>query len=668
METGCVSKQTTKLMSLLAVSLMGGVMIAALLVVLAPRSAQAQGTIYVDADATGNHDGTTWTDAFTNVQDALADATSGDQIWVAAGVYYPDEGTGQTNDARTSTFQLASGVALYGGFDPSAGADTFGERDWETYVTVLSGDLDQDDITDANDVVTHTTLSTNTNAYHVVTGSDVDRTALLDGFTITAGRADGGGQNEERGGGMYVSYGSPTLVHVTIIGNYAKNWSGGTHGNRGHMALTDVIYTANHANGYPGGGMGNFVSNPVLTNVLFYSNTARLGGGMWNYSSAPKMTWVTFTVNASLEGSGGAMFNESDCSPELNHVAFIDNSAPSTGFGVGGGGMYSASSSPILTDVAFISNTAKLGGGMYSCYGGSPVLNNVTFHGNTAESGAGMHNSAVTPTLTLVTFTHNTASSNGGGIYSSGGSATLSQVTFAHNTAQGEGGGGMYVREQTMILDRGSFISNTASGTWGAGGGVYLMYAVTARFTNARFGSNHANYEGGGMGVLINCFPTLVNVTLSGNSAGDRGGGLSNGSSSNTVLNNTILWGNTASTGDQVYTLGPLTISHSLAQDSGGSGVGWDTSLGTDGGGNLDADPLFVDVDGADDIAGTLDDDLHLMAASPAINHGDNDALPGDITVDLDGGPRIDSGCVDMGPYEYIWSVHAYLPLVLRSN
>ena len=104
--------------------------------------------IYVDADAVAVPDGLSWTTAYTNVQSALGAAVSGYEIWVAEGIYYPDEGFGQTNDDITSTFVLTDGVALYGGFDPGSGVDTFSQRDWETYVTVLSGDIDENDTTD----------------------------------------------------------------------------------------------------------------------------------------------------------------------------------------------------------------------------------------------------------------------------------------------------------------------------------------------------------------------------------------------------------------------------------------------------------------------------------------------------------------------------------------
>ena len=66
--------------------------------------------IYVDAfsgDATP--DGSSWAEAFTDLQDALAIAEAGDEIWVANGVYTPGMSV-------NNSFSLKDGVALYGGF------------------------------------------------------------------------------------------------------------------------------------------------------------------------------------------------------------------------------------------------------------------------------------------------------------------------------------------------------------------------------------------------------------------------------------------------------------------------------------------------------------------------------------------------------------------------
>jgi len=128
------------------------------------------------------------------------------------------------------------------------------------------------------------------------------------------------------------------------------------------------------------------------------------------------------------------------------------------------------------------------------------------------------------------------------------------------------------------------------------------------------------------------------------------GGGMYN-YHSNPTLNNCILWGNSASYGiPEIYNVNSTPIiSYSDIQGCGGS-ENWDPSFGVDSGYNIDADPLFVDMGNGD---------LHLQSGSPAIDAGNNDALPPDDTTDLDGNPRIVDGdldgdtIVDMGAYEY---------------
>ncbi len=79
------------------------------------------------------------------------------------------------------------------------------------------------------------------------------------------------------------------------------------------------------------------------------------------------------------------------------------------------------------------------------------------------------------------------------------------------------------------------------------------------------------------------------------------------------------------------------------------------------GGGNIYADPLFVDPDGADDTVGTEDDDLRLSAGSPCIDAGDRSALPVGVVTDLDGNPRFaddpatenTGDCLDLGAFEF---------------
>ena len=155
---------------------------------------------------------------------ALTSSVYGQEIWVMAGTYTPD-----ASGDRAATFQLKSGVALYGGF---AGTETLrSQRDWATHVTTLSGDIGTSgDVAD--------------NSYHVVTGSGADATAVLDGFTITGGNADGSAPDNS-GGGLYTSGGSPTLTNVIFRANSAHQGGGMHNDNSSSPTLTNVTLSGN---------------------------------------------------------------------------------------------------------------------------------------------------------------------------------------------------------------------------------------------------------------------------------------------------------------------------------------------------------------------------------------------------------------------------------------
>jgi len=175
-------------------------------------------TIYVDANTSTGGDGTTWATAYKYLQDALTDAgVSGNDIWVAAGTYKPDDddahdpnGTG----LRADTFQLINSVAIYGGF-PSGGG-MWEQRHPNRYETILSGDLDDNDVgaSDPCDLLTEPTRGEN--SYTVVTATATDATAILDGFTITGGNAN------EAGGGITIENSSPVIQSCIIRGNTAR--------------------------------------------------------------------------------------------------------------------------------------------------------------------------------------------------------------------------------------------------------------------------------------------------------------------------------------------------------------------------------------------------------------------------------------------------------------
>ncbi len=249
-----------------------------------------EGVIFVDRDARGTNDGSSWVNAYTDLQDALGEAISGDQVWVAEGIYNP------TNSiTRTLSFELTAGVAIHGGF---AGTEKWlYERDRQAHTTILSGDIG-------------TLNNLADNAYHVVASSGVTETAVLEGFIITAGNANGQGA-DGMGGGLY-NDGSPTLLNLTFIGNRAEN-GGALYNASGNPTLFNIAFSGNTASSN-GGGLYNASGSPQLVNTTFSRNAAGLGGGIYNDSGSPLLENSILWGNTpgQIGSPAGVTINNSD--------------------------------------------------------------------------------------------------------------------------------------------------------------------------------------------------------------------------------------------------------------------------------------------------------------------------------------------------------------------
>ncbi|MHC4657096.1 MAG: DUF333 domain-containing protein [Planctomycetota bacterium] len=599
--------------------------------------------IYVDDDAAGNNDGSGWSDAFNDLQDALDFAIPGDEIRVAQGVYSPevplpptmasnpnpancarkvnvtadlswtagsdatshdvyfgttipgmfqgnqsgttfDPGTmaysttyfwridevnnlGKTTTGtvwnfttiggggpspsppplgdsnvqdtevcqapRTGTFQLKNSVLIKGGY-AGLGATDPNARDIELYETILSGDLNGDDVdvNDPRELLYEPSRSEN--SYHVVTGSVTDATAVLDGFTITGGNAYYGEEGGMNGGGMYNEDGSPTLCNCTFSYNSAR------------------LY---------GGGMANRNSSPVLTNCTFINNSAEYGGGIYSSKSSLTLTNCKFSGNSTNRGPGPPG------SPMLTGYA-LSNDVASAGLSGRGGGISCSFSSAKLTNCTFTGNLARSGGGIRT-FATSLIFNNCAFSGNLGEYG--------------------------GGISQSNSSFTLSNCLFSGNSA--EYGGGILFGDSSLTL------------------------------TNCTFSDNS-----GGCGCAI--------CNYSGENA--------------LILSNCILWNG----GDEICNRnkGGFTIKVTYSNMWGG----WP------GESNIDADPCFVDLGYWDANGVWVDGDYRLSPDSPCIDAGDPNYVVDPNETDLDGKPRVIGDRIDMGTYEYGQLVPAEVHIVPR--
>ena len=375
--------------------------------------------IYVNGGRPDNSGtGTSWATAKRDVQAAINEVAAGGSVWVKAGTYLPTldpNGNATPTDVRDKTFYLiAKDVKLYGGF---AGTETLlSQRNAVTNVTTLSGNLDGN-------------AGTN-DAYHVIITGNRTVNSVVDGFTITGGRANGSGTvlfagvafDRFKAGGMYNVNSNPTLGSCIFTGNTATGDGGGLYNKTGSPAIAGCTFSNNTAGS--GGGMSNSTASPVMSNCTFNNNTASTtGGGLVNDNSSPQITGCTFNTNTATSK---------------------------------GGGMYNLNSSPSVSSSAFNTNAASIcGGGIYN-EGGNPTVSNCSFSGNTsANSGGGMYNLNSSPSVSSCTFATNTASSNGGGMYNLNSSPSVNSSTFGANTASSFGGG-IY-----SDLNSGGIITNT---------------------------------------------------------------------------------------------------------------------------------------------------------------------------------------------------------------
>jgi hypothetical protein len=431
-------------------------------------------TIYVDHEAAEAGNGSSWADAYICLQNALSDAQSGDEIRVAEGIYKPDRqalmrrsGSApiEASGERTATFQLKNGVTIKGGYAGS-GQPNPDARDIKLLDTFLSGDLNGDDGPDFT--------NNSENSYHVVTGNGTDQTAVLEGFIVVNGNADGL-EPYHAGGGIYNQSGSPTLISCT----FDTNWGGrgGAMANEGQSSptLTDCTFRGNSADG-SGGGIYNILSSPTLTDCLLTDNSAgEKGGAIYNdrsnltllgcvfsentsvsngaalklVSSDATITGCRFLGNMTLGGgsaNAGAIGNSSS-NPTINDCTFVNNSCA----GYSGGAIVNYDGSdPTVINCVFQGNSAGAGGGgIFNWLSSSPLVVNCIFAGNSANRGGGMsNNNDCHPTVINCTFVGNRARDTGGGMWSrTGSSPELSNCILWENT----GNNGMNMDESAQI-------------------------------------------------------------------------------------------------------------------------------------------------------------------------------------------------------------------------
>lgn len=390
------------------------------------------GTIYVKSTGNDFNDGSSWELAKQTVGASLTAATSGDEVWVAAGTY---------NERIT----LKAGVALYGGF---AGTETaLAQRSWQTNVTILDGQ--------AGGAV-------------VTSPSGATATTQIDGFTLRNGTGTGSGSSRN-GGGIYCRTSSPTIRNNTITGNTARN-GGGIYCRTSSPIITNNIISAN-VSSYDGGGIYCYDSSaPTISNNTISGNSATYhGGGIYCNYSSPAVSNNTISGN-SANSDGGGIYCYFSSNPNLSNNRISANSADY------GGGIYCDSSSPVIDNNKISANIASFSGGGIYCFSSSAptISNNLITSNNVSndnENGNGGGIACVSyssPTIANNTVSENTTDYVGGGLYVNSSSPTITNNIVAFNSTgihKNDSSGTPVLRNNCVFNPGGADYTNLSAGT-----------------------------------------------------------------------------------------------------------------------------------------------------------------------------------------------------------
>ncbi|MBN2071582.1 MAG: hypothetical protein JW814_09020 [Candidatus Krumholzibacteriota bacterium] len=398
-------------------------------------------TWFVDQAGGGTGSGESWDDAFTNLSAAVTAAKAGDEIWVVAGTY-----TSGTTDHDRPVVSLKSGVSLYGGFDGSEAA--LAERDVAANPTILDG----------NDM-----------AFHVVIGADG---AVLDGFTITGGNANGEGE-AGRGAGVFLSGISMTISHCIIENNYAE-FGAGIYATADNSTISTSIIRFNETGGmgsdYAGGAgfLAMDASTTQITDCHFFQNvSAKYGGGLLSYNSEITVTRCDFDEN-SVSGNynnGGGIYitnwNNTALEPVFNDCEFSGNTAWY------GGAFYMYQCVVHIDGCLFDGNIANGGGGAINTYYASPLIQNTVFNDNDAAAGGAIYfyyprGGDPADLFNCLFIGNNAITGYGGAIMCNKTSPNVTNCTFAANF--GSVCGGIYIHtDEVPVVTNCILWDNTTS-------------------------------------------------------------------------------------------------------------------------------------------------------------------------------------------------------------
>ncbi len=487
--------------------------------------------LYVDQGASGNGDGSSWENAYTDLRLALESVHPFSEVWVASGTYTP-------GSFRSDFFLLPPEVSIYGGFD---GSETVrDERNSAINETILSGDLGI--LGDKSD-----------NSFHIVVPSQGSH---IEGFVIEDGNStENYSDSRGEGGGLYADGVSFSIRDCLFRGNYASSggaifstdsnlsiensgfignqslYNGGAikivdsnlsitgayftdhlagsnggvlHGANSTVMIEDSNFSGNQS-AYQGAGCKLEDSNATISNSFFNSHGAGSNGGVIHVSNAElKVRESIFSLNYS-DYWGGVILAERAVI-EISDSSLFENNAST------GGTIHCSDSNLTILDSNFSENQSVYAGGSIASVNSNIHANRGIFSKNlvTSNNGGGSINGQYgSIVLSQCTFDQNQAPLDGGAIYAQNMELNTTNCTFTNNRSTSNNGGGAINAKYVVFHDlNGSYSDNSAASS----GGAIDALSSSGSMLFSQFSGNHSDYSGGAI------YAEDSNFTASGNS------------------------------------------------------------------------------------------------------------------------------------------------------
>lgn len=489
--------------------------------------------IFVSQNASGANDGSSWANAFTDIQAALNAANSGDQIWIAEGIYIPD---GPTPDS--SQYIAKTAVEMYGGF--SGTESSIEEREWEIHMTIINGDKNGDDDPDDPDNFHED------NAHHMLIFEDFLEPSIIDGIMFTKGTTR-----------------TDTYAPDSTDANHIDRWAGGA------LAIVDataIVRNCTFVSNYGYRGAAIFARSPesiseglVIENCRFERNKNNDSGtlrlSVLNYCA---LRQCTFTQNTS--GPGGGAVTAGNLNIYFEQCEFTGNTSTS----LGGACFFFHNALSLIShqvmdfkDCLFTGNNSNVNGGAIrlSNFDGSFsfLVDQSDFVSNAGINGYGgaidvqdfsdpnPNEDKSVVQITSSGFNGN-ASRFGAGMMVAGAddslAVTIANSDFSNNVSAQGSGGGLYIYPggtavYDVQLNNVNFIGNRTN-FWGAGiqfDSYNNLHPMRYTIDHCLFSNNECNEQGGAITSIVTpgnpgCFGVIKNSAFNTNLTVGRAGAI----------------------------------------------------------------------------------------------------------------------------------------------